>query len=38
MLESAMQGESDGVVSELVEVAYRRIHRRRPSQGGWEGC
>ena len=36
VLGSGVWGEFGGVESGLVKVAYRRIHRRRPSQGGWE--
>ena len=37
VLGSEVQGEFDGVENGMVGVAYHRIHRRRPSQGGWGG-
>lgn len=37
VLGSEVQGEFDEVERRMVEVAYHRIHRRRPSQDGWEG-
>ena len=38
VLGSGVWGELDGVDSGLVKVAYRRIHRRRPSLDGWKGA
>ena len=37
VLVSEVLGEFGGIESGLVEVAYHRTRRRRPSQGGWEG-
>lgn len=37
VLVSELQGEFERVENGMAGVAYHRIHRRRPSQGGWEG-